>query len=61
MYNVRHFNKEKYFLDDWYESRVNALAKAKEIRAIGNKARIVLRGTGNTTHYLVYYKLNEGG
>lgn len=60
MYNVRHFSKEKYFLDDWYESKAEAQAAAKRIRTAGHKARVVPAPEEDygTPYHLVYYKLD---
>jgi len=57
MYNVRHFNKEKYYLDDWFETRKEAKYRAMVIRRAGNSARIVSKRTGNRIDYFVYFAL----
>jgi len=59
-YNIRYFHKAKYYLDDWYKAKEEAVAAAKAIRTMGHKARVVpapCQGYG-TSHYLVYYKLD---
>ena len=55
MYNIRHFNKEKYYLDSWYESKEEAMLAAERIRATGRKARIM--PAPDEPYYLVYYRL----
>lgn len=60
MYNVRHFGRDKYYLDNWYETKGLAQAAARRIRAMGNKARVISasRNGYETPRHLVYYKLD---